>query len=173
MTTDVPMLSFSRRLPMLVLLLAATLVVGCRQSPFPVYAYSDDGDLLPKAGGAGLVVAPDAEIPDVPRPVGFVGVPSKSTSTVDPISGVRTVYHVYQGRSNTQDAAAYFRRNLDDYNWKLDGFDKGDPRATIQSYVKGPEQLRISITGDRGITTISVTISPVGPASPTPEPPTP
>lgn len=166
MITDVPTRSRLPRLSLLVLLLTAVTVVGCRQSPFPIYAYSDDGDLLPKPGGAGLVVAPDAEIPDVPRPVGFVGVPSKSTSTVDPITGVRTVYHIYQGRSNTQDAAAYFRRNLDDHQWKLDGFDNGDPRATLQSYVKGPEQLRISITGDRGITTISVTINPVAPPSP-------
>jgi len=151
------------------LLAAVVMVGGCvkgGQAVFPVYAYSDDGDLLPKPSGAGLVMSPDAEIPDVPRPVGFVGVPSKSTSSVDPITGIRTVYHVYQGRSNTQDAAAYFRRNLDDFGWQLDGFDNGDPRATLQSYIKGPEQLRIAITGDKGITTMAVTISPV--AEPTP-----
>jgi hypothetical protein len=143
-------------------LLALALLAGCRggQGPFPIAAYSDDGDLLPKAPGAGLVVDRDAEIPDVPRPVGFVGVPSKSYSSVDPITGVRTVVHVYQGRSNTQDAAAYFRRNLDDYGWNLDGFDTGDPRATVQSYEKGPELLRITISGDGGITTLNVTISP-------------
>ncbi|MEM7625513.1 MAG: hypothetical protein AAF333_07795 [Planctomycetota bacterium] len=130
-----------------------------------MYAYSDDGDLLPRPSGAGLVVDPNAEIPDVPRPVGFVGVPSKSTSSVDPITGIRTVFHVYQGRSNTQDAAAYFRRNLDDYGWNLDSFDNGDPRATVQAYAKGPEQLRVTITGDRGITTLNVTISPAGPVA--------
>lgn len=148
------------------LLVATVMVGGCikgGQGPFPVYAYSDDGDLLPKPSGAGLVMSTDAEIPDVPRPIGFVGVPSKSTSSVDPITGIRTVYHVYQGRSNTQDAAAYFRRNLDDFGWQLDGFDNGDPRATLQSYIKGPEQLRIAITGDKGITTLAVTISPVAP----------
>lgn len=151
------------------LLVATVMVGGCikgGQGPFPVYAYSDDGDLLPKPSGAGLVMSPDAEIPDVPRPIGFVGVPSKSTSSVDPITGIRTVYHVYQGRSNTQDAAAYFRRNLDDFGWQLDGFDNGDPRATLQSYAKGPEQLRIAITGDKGITTLAVTISPVAPPAP-------
>ncbi len=151
------------------LLVATLLAVGCNkggQGIFPMIAYSDDGDFLPKPSGAGLVMAPDAEIPDVPRPVGFVGVPSKSTSSVDPLTGIRTVYHVYQGRSNTQDAAAYFRRNLDDFGWKLDGFDTGDPRATLQSYVKGPEQLRIAITGDKGITTLAVTLSPVAPVTP-------
>lgn len=146
------------------LLIVTLLLSGCGGGgPLPFYAYSDDGDLLPKASGAGLVKAPDAEIPDVPRPVGFVAVPSKSTSSVDPITGVRTVRHIYQGRSNTQDAAAYFRRNLDDYDWKVDGFDNGDPRATLQSYTKGPEQLRISITGDKGITTLAVTITPTAP----------
>jgi hypothetical protein len=158
---------YSRRLiPLLCLiaLLAGTAALsGCSnrtQGPFPIFAYSDDGDLLPKPSGAGLVKDPEAEIPDVPRPVGFVPVPSKSYSSVDPISGVRTVVHVYQGRSNTQDAAAYFRRNLDDYAWNLDGFDTGDPRATVQAYEKGPEQLRIAITGDRGITTLNVQIMP-------------
>ena len=145
--------------------LLPSLLGGCRaggaQAPFPIVAYSDDGDLLPRPSSGGLVVDPHAEIPDVPRPVGFVGVASKSTSSVDPLSGVRTVVHVYQGRSNTQDAAAYFRRYLDDYGWNLDGFDNGDPRATVQSYAKGPEQLRITITGDQGITTLNVTISPL------------
>ena len=143
--------------------LATAMLSGCRngtQGPFPLIAYSDDGDLLPKPSGAGLVVDPQSQIPDVPRPVGFVAVPSKSYSSVDPISGVRTVVHVYQGRSNTQDAAAFYRRNLDDFGWELDGFDRGDPRATVQAYEKGPEQLRIAITGDRGITSLTVQIMP-------------
>ncbi|MEM1107255.1 MAG: hypothetical protein AAGH99_01025 [Planctomycetota bacterium] len=151
------------------LLVVAAGLSGCQagtQGPFPVLAYSDDGDLLPKPSAAGLVMSPDAEIPDVPRPVGFVGVPSKSTSSVDPISGIRTVHHIYQGRSNTQDAAAYFRRNLDDFGWQLDGFDNGDPRATLQAYAKGPEQLRIAITNDGDVTTLSVTISPTAPPAP-------
>ena len=154
-------------LPLCLLMLGVLIPLmlgGCRGSgsgPFPLIAYSDDGDLLPKPTGAGLVVDPKAEIPDVPRPIGFVGVPSKSYSSVDPLTGVRTVVHVYQGRSNSQDAAAYFRRYLDDYGWELDGFDQGDPRATVQAYTKGPEQLRITIASDRGITTLNVTISPV------------
>lgn len=154
---------------LLVLIGTPPMLTGCSgsgQGPFPVFAYSDDGDLLPRPSGAGLVVDKDSPIPDVPKPIGFVAVPSKSYSSVDPLTDVRTVVHVYQGRSNTQDAAAYFRRNLDDYNWQLDGFDQGDPRATVQAYAKGPEQLRITISGDRGITTLQVTISPIAvPAS--------
>ena len=145
-------------------LVTLPLLAGCRsggQGPFPVFAYSDDGDLLPRPSGAGLVVDRDSPISDVPKPIGFVGVPSKSYSSVDPLSGVRTVVHIYQGRSNTQDAAAYFRRNLDDYGWELDSFDKGDPRATVQAYAKGPEQLRITISGDRGIVTLHIAISPL------------
>lgn len=168
MNTDIRSRRFLLILGLLGLTLSLPFLGGCNngtQGPFPVYAYSDDGDLLPRPSGAGLVVDPNAEIPDVPRPVGFVGVPSKSTSSVDPITGIRTVFHVYQGRSNTQDAAAYFRRNLDDYGWNLDSFDNGDPRATVQAYAKGPEQLRVTITGDRGITTLNVTISPAGPVA--------
>lgn len=168
MNTDIQPRRLATALCLLALCAGVLALTGCRkggQGPFPVFAYSDDGDLLPKPSGAGLVVDPKAEIPDVPRPVGFVGVPSKSYSSVDPISGIRTVVHLYQGRSNTQDAAAYFRRNLDDYGWELDGFDNGDPRATVQAYRKGPEQLRITISGDGGITTLNVTISPI--AAPT------
>ena len=58
---------------------------GCTSAggPFPVFAYSDDGDLLPKPSSAGLVVDPNSPIEDVPKPIGFVGVPSRSTSRVD------------------------------------------------------------------------------------------
>lgn len=146
-------------------LLAASLLVGlvltgCRRSqgPFPVWAYSADGDYLPAPGGGGLVVDPKSEIPDVPRPVGFVAVPSQSSVSTDGV--YRQVIHVYQGRSNSQDAAAFYRRNLDDYGWMPSGFDTGDPRATLQTYAKGQESLRIAITGDKAVTTITITISP-------------
>ena len=166
MTTDQSILRRSATLCLLAAMACLPLLGGCRsggQGPFPVFAYSDDGDLLPRPSGAGLVVDRESPISDVPKPIGFVGVPSKSYSSVDPLTGVRTVVHIYQGRSNTQDAAAYFRRNLDDYGWELDGFDQGDPRATVQAYAKGPEQLRITISGDRGIVTLHVAISPIGP----------
>ncbi|MEM8737577.1 MAG: hypothetical protein AAGG38_03745 [Planctomycetota bacterium] len=151
-----------------VLLAALFVLTACTpgQSPIPGVAYSDDGDLLPAPSAIGLVVDPDSEISDVPRPIGFVAVPSRSTSSVDPLTGVRTVFHVYQGRSNTQDAARFYRRNLDDFGWTLDGADLGDPRSTVQAYRKGPEQLRITITGDRRITTLNVNLTPVAPASP-------
>ncbi len=142
-------------------------LTACRGTggPFPVFAYSDDGDLLPKPSSAGLVVDPNSPIEDVPKPVGFVGVPSRSTSRVDGNS--RVVLHVYQGRANRLDAAAFYRRNLDDFGWSLDGFDNGDLNATVQTYAKGNETLRITITGDRGKVTLNVAIDPrSGPAQP-------
>ncbi len=157
--------------------MASTLLLvtsGCNRGaggPFPVWAYSDDGDLLPKASGAGLVVDPQSPIPDVPKPIGFVGVPSKSTSGTD--GRTRNVLHVYQGRSSAIDAAAFFRRYLDDYGWQLDGFDTGDPRATVQAYAKGPEQLRITITAANGITTINLVISARSAPTDAPAPPIP
>lgn len=161
---------FSPAFNRLLLLAAAALLLtlgltACNRGPggpFPLVAYSDDGDLLPKASGPGLVVDPQSYIPDVPKPVGFVGVPSKSSSRTD--GQTRQVVHVYQGRSSAVDAAAFYRRYLDDYGWKLDGFDSGDPRATVQAYAKGPEQLRITITSAKGITTINAVINPRGEA---------
>jgi len=134
------------------------LSTGCSgpSGPFPVFAYSDDGDLLPKPSSAGLVVDPNSPIEDVPKPVGFVGVPSRSTSRVD--GNHRVVLHIYQGRANRLDAAAFFRRNLDDFGWTVDGFDTGDLNATVQTYAKGNETLRITITGDRGKVTLNVAI---------------
>lgn len=141
------------------LLLGLVLLPACRGGgPFPVFAYSDDGDLLPKPSGAGLVVDPDSPIEDVPKPIGFVGVPSKSTSRTD--GPARVVRHVYQGRANRLDAAAFFRRNLDDFGWKVDGFDTGDPNATVQTYAKGNEVLHVTVTGDAGKITLTVSINP-------------
>ena len=143
---------------------------GCTSAggPFPVFAYSDDGDLLAKPSSAGLVVDPNSPIEDVPKPIGFVGVPSRSTSRVD--GNHRVVLHVYQGRANRLDAAAFFRRNLDDYGWKVDGFDTGDLNATVQTYAKGNETLRITITGDRGKVTINVAIDARSEHTSTPAP---
>ncbi len=140
------------------LTILSTGLAGCRGtgSPFPVLAYSDDGDLLPRPSSAGLVVDPNSPIEDVPKPVGFVGVPSRSTSRVD--GNHRVVLHVYQGRANRLDAAAFFRRNLDDFGWGIDGFDTGDLNATVQTYAKGNESLRITITGDGSKVTLNVAI---------------
>ena len=132
---------------------------------FPVWVYSDDGDLLPKASGGGLVVDPDSPIPDVPKPVGFVPLPSKSSVSTTP-GGERSVVHVYQGRANRLDAAAFYRRNLDDYGWTTTGLDQGDPRSTVQSYAKGPENLRINITQDRSVVTIRAVVAPASDLTP-------
>ena len=126
---------------------------------FPVWVYSDDGDLLPKASGGGLVVDPDSPIPDVPKPIGFIPLPSKSSVSTT-LDGERNVTHVYQGRANRLDAAAFYRRNLDDHGWTTAGLDQGDPRSTVQSYSKGPENLRINITQDRSVVTIRANITP-------------
>ena len=101
-----PRYRLPRPLPALALVVATLLGPACTGSDgaFPIWVYSDDGDLLAKPSGGGLVVDPDSPIPDVPKPIGFVPVPSKSSvSTAD---GQRTVTHVYQGRANRLDAAA-------------------------------------------------------------------
>ena len=141
-------------------------LTGCTSArgPFPVFAYSDDGVLLPKPSSAGLVVDPDSPIEDVPKPIGFVGVPSKSTARTD--GNHRVVLHVYQGRADRLDVAAFYRRNLDDFGWTVDGFDTGDPNATVQTYAKGNEVLRVTILGDKGKVTLNVSIE--GRATPNP-----
>ncbi|MEE9403999.1 MAG: hypothetical protein V3V20_03840 [Algisphaera sp.] len=148
-----------RRLVTSLCLLALIASLGaCRgaSGPFPLLVYSDDGDLLPKPSSAGLVVDPNSPIEDVPMPIGFKGVPSKSMSRTD--GNHRVVLHVYQGRANLLDTAAFYRRNLDDFGWKVDGFDTGDPNATVQTYAKGNEVLRINILGDKGKVTLNISI---------------
>jgi hypothetical protein len=142
------------RLPVFALALVALLpAVGCNMKT-PVVAFSD-GELLQKDVGDGLVASPNPLIPDVPMPVGFKAVPSKSNWRYD--GRVRVVHHVYEGYAKQGDAVEFYQRTLPDHNWTLVDM-QSIGGATVLRYVKGPEQLAITTDKSWGVTSITIDI---------------
>lgn len=135
--------SWMRRLG---LLLAVALAVGC-ESTWSLKPRSDDGHVLPDPAGAGLVASDRPKIADVPMPIGFVAVPSRSQALVPP-SGPRIVTHVYQGVATVADASRFYRQLVPTQGWQQIG-DRSDGSITTLVYVKGQEQLTIQISHPR------------------------
>jgi hypothetical protein len=136
---------------------------GCQKAKdftgWPPVAFSDEGDYLPRASGPGLVVMDDHPIPDVPMPVGFVALPSRSSS--DMAGNARRVTHVYQGRATGRDAIDFYRDHLDDFGWRFQRLDALPDGSSVQSYTKGPEMLRVQSVDDDGVLTIYIFIEPL------------
>jgi hypothetical protein len=149
-----PCLTLLMMLPLLAALTACT--------DGPIYVYSDDGVLLPKQPGAGLVprLQEDWLIPDVPMPVGFQPVTSMCYASFD--GSARTVSHVYQGRGYIADTVKFYRQNLRDpaLGWTFEGIGRTDEAVQILDYTKGPEALQIRIRTRNNLTTVQVEIVP-------------
>ena len=127
----------------------------------PMTAYSDEGHYLPLQVGEGVVADPDSPIPDVPRPVGFVALASQSSSFSD--GNARVVEHVYQGRvRKPSDVTAFYRQQLTQpgNDWTLVDQYQATGGGTVLSYVKGPEQMTVTLRTRRGVTTIVIRIGP-------------
>lgn len=141
-----------------VMLLAAAVLlpaVGCGHIKTPAVAFIDDGELLPKDVGNGLVASPNPLIPDVPMPVGFKAVASQSFWNYD--GRVRVVHHVYQGHANSGEAVNFYQLTLPANNWTLiDMRAIGD--ATVMRYAKGPEKLSVSARDGWAVSTITIDI---------------
>lgn len=130
-----------------VTLLAAFIVAaGCESFPL-TRTKSDDGAVLPDPVGTGLVAASRPYIADVPLPVGFVPVPTRSTSYIPP-KGPRIVDHVYQGQSNIADTTRFYRQHLPTQGWQFIN-ERADGNATIMSYAKGEESLLVEVSQPR------------------------
>ena len=154
---------------LLLLVLFALLGAGCKHVQTPVLAFTDDGDYLGYKGGKGLVASSESPIPDVPIPVGFKAVISRSSSSFDGI--VRTVNHTYQGRGKAADAVAFYRSHLALNDWQFVSRNDQTDGSTVLSYVKGNEQLEVYVrqgtlvnTFDSSVTTIVVGINARGAA---------
>jgi len=152
-----------RMLPLLIVL--AGLGAGCENVKTPVIAFTDDGDYLGYRGGKGLVASDQSPIPDVPMPIGFKPVVSKSSSSFD--GQVRSVNHVYQGRAKHADAVAFYRNILPIHGWSFVNRSDQNDGTTIQTFTKGRETLEVftqqgTLAGniDSSVTTIVITIGP-------------
>jgi hypothetical protein len=133
-------------------LLVACLAVGCDSVP---HYMSDDRQLLSEPSGDPLVSHPNSPIPDAPMPMGFVMVESKSRAyTVT--GGGRFVEHYYQGRASKAETVRFYHQQLPRFGWT--SLSEQNQAGTITSYYsKGPESLRLYVTGD-AVTTVVITI---------------
>lgn len=120
-------------------LLVATVLTAC-EGP-PIAPVSKDGQYLPKRGGEGLVARAESPIPDVPMPMGFVGVAGESSATVD--GGVRRVRHVYQGRGGVGEVMQFYRLQLPWHGWEPADDVVADPAGGTLVYTNGVEKLWI------------------------------
>lgn len=78
--------------------------------------------------------------------------------------GVRVGRLVYWGRDGVEEAAAFFRRNMElrAYGWKARGENVTSSSATLD-YIKDRVDCRITITRENGGTYVRIDVS--GPAS--------
>ena len=119
---------------------------------------STDGRPLLRSPGAGLVVDDRSPLPDAPVPLRFVLVPSRSHATPSAGSGLaRDVTHVYQGRADYDLLSTFFTEQLDRHGWRPDPAGPGS--GPIRAYLKGPEQLHLSLSEARGVATVAVRIA--------------
>ncbi len=153
---------YARRLGLVFLLalgcVASVAMPGCTADtgPLPALAFSDDGAYLPHQLAEGLVVDEQSPIPDVPKPLRFVPVPSRSSSSFD--GAARTVTHVYQGRSKLDELETFYRAAAANHGWRpaTAGADAGP----ILTYAKGPETLQVALSRAGGVSTVTVLIRP-------------
>ena len=133
---------------------------ACRQvkQRMPVVAYSDDGDYLEPQYGTGLVADRNSPVPDVPKPIGFVLVRSKSSAGYE--GDARSLTHIYQGRADLDELKHFYAQQLNRSGWQR----FGPSESPIFAGRKGPETLNLSLAGDGKRSTVTVVIYPT-PAS--------
>lgn len=123
--------------------------------PLPVAAFSDDGAYLPHQLAEGLVVDEASPIPDLPKPLRFVVVPSRSSASTD--GRARTVTHVYQGRADVDDLTTFYRDQLANAGWR---FESGGDTGPIFAATKNTEWARVALSRAGGVSTVTVLIRP-------------
>lgn len=130
-------------------------VGGCAESPTLVHL-SEDGRILRKPASAELVAKPDSPIPDVPMPVGFVFIETRSSS--QSVGHLRRVDHVYQGLASRGQVAEYYRRVLPASGWQRGSDEMAGPSHVLR-YMKDREALEIRITESNSVATVRVRLS--------------
>lgn len=151
-------LNTKTKLARMVVLICAVVTLatlaGCRNNP--ILPISDDNRLLQPSHGGVLVADPQSPLPDVPRPVGFGLVSSKSYGRIDQ-DGTRQVHHVYQGQADFASAVGYYRQVLKEHGWQ--GLSQSaEGSATILNYRSSRELLQIKLTKSGKILTVIVMI---------------
>ena len=140
-------------------------LAGCVPASHPFAgppAVSADGRPLLRGPRGALVADDRSPLPDVPVPLRFVLVPSRSAASPSAGAGLaRDVTHVYQGRAGYDQLASFFSEQLARRGWRPDP--SGPASGPIRAYRKGPEQLHLSLSEARGVATVSVRITAATP----------
>lgn len=137
------------------LLLALAILPLASCDSVPIGPQTDDGQWLPAPTGQGLVADPQSPIPDVPKPIGFLPVVNRCSSTV--ADGIRLVSHLYQGRGDIADTVAFFRRELRRHHW-LSLSEETRSGVTIMRSRKGLEALDVEISQPTRVISVVVKI---------------
>ncbi len=145
-----------------VLTLALLGVVGCNDTPALFYQ-SSDGRSLSKPAGDELVADPQSPIPDVPKPVGFLFIESRSNSQSTPTQ--RRVTHVYEGLASRAQAADYYRKALPGKGW-IASQDTMDKNTSVLNFTKGNEGLQVRVSESGRFLTVIVQIREQGTLTP-------
>ena len=142
------------------LLLAVFMFCGCQKVDVPLLAYSDEGVYLPPPTGPGLVANPKSPIPDVPVPIGFEPLVSKSTCSFDGYA--REVNHHYQGQGSQAEAIVFYRQHLWLMGWEFMQRDNEEDATAVLCFEKGRETLtvRIQPKAQSAIITLGIVIEP-------------
>lgn len=140
-----------------------TLATGCGARPeAPRVPFSAEGGYLEGPAGAGVVADPDSPIADVPRPIGFRLLRSRSSTDVS--GETRRVRHVYQGRAAVLDVVTMYRRHLPRADWNYLGREQ-QGSTTVLRYTKGPEQLTLRIGEEGVLSTLTAIVVEIGPST--------
>ncbi|MFW6058661.1 MAG: hypothetical protein ACODAQ_00680 [Phycisphaeraceae bacterium] len=146
---------------------------GCESPPkTPRVPFSAEGEYLEGQPGSGVVADPRSPIPDVPRPVGFRLLRSRSTQAA--MEGeARHVRHVYQGRGEVVDVVTMYRRFLPRRGWQFVNREQRPGKDTVLRYVQGTEQLRVRVVEEGVISTLTAIVVEIRRRDPAEASPTP
>lgn len=141
-----------------VVLLSVALIGGCSDLRA---VRSDDGQLLAAPTGRGLVARSPSPVADLPMPIGFVMVQSRSRASVEP--GRRMVTHVYQGRAAFADVIEFYRSELRRHGWRVRGERIEGQTAVTLTATKADEAARVEVDRRDAVITVELTIAPIEP----------
>ena len=129
-------------------IIGATGLLSCQSSDSPMaripgIAMSDDGRYLEPQGSRGLVVSRESPVRDVPMPIGFVLIDSRSRNLTT--SNHRFIEHFYQGRAQRKDLLDFYRRSTNRRGWQPQR-EQTAGAATWIIFTRDDEDLQVRIS---------------------------
>lgn len=151
-----------RKLALSLIAVALTGCSGLASVPLPGgMAYSDNGQYLSPQPGPGLVAKVHPLIPDVPTPIGFKPLVSRSYN--HSTATARNLKYWYQGQAQEAEVQWFYQQQLPAHGWHLLSQQNAPDGSLVLRYDKGGEALRVRLAQIHVVTTIVITITPKQP----------